>query len=248
MKKKLIRCGLFALALTVALPAAPAPAQEFNSIYIAPKIIYSWKDGDMSNAKWTNSAGWSRGVLGGSDDDNGFGFGLAVGNDFSLYSGVPIRLELEYVYHGEGKFGNGPSVIYNNSQTHIASQSFKIKAHTFMINGFYDIDLGAIVTPYVGGGLGLAYLSSDYSSRSHVSGNDSVQVKTSNNDWAFAWNLGGGVSFAIDDQTAIDVGYRYYDLGSAEPGSVNASSGYRANPKVDLTSHELSVGLRFSIF
>lgn len=247
MNKKLIRCGLFALALTVALPAAPAPAQEFNSMYIAPKVVFSRKTGDMSNAKWINSSGWSKGVLGGSDHDNGFGFGLAVGNDFSLYSGYPIRMEFEYVYHGEGKFDSGNSVIYNNTATHIASQSFDIKAHTFMINGFYDIDLGAIVTPYVGGGLGLAYLSSDYSSKSHRSDQDTVHVKTSNNDWSFAWNLGAGASFAIDDQVALDVGYRYYDMGDAEPGMINAS-GYRGSPKVDLTSHELSVGLRFSIF
>lgn len=247
MKKKLIRCGLFALALTVGLPAAQAPAQEFNSMYIAPKIVFSRKTGDMSSAKWFNDDGWSRGVLGGSDHDNSFGFGLAIGNDFSLYAGYPIRMEFEYVYHGEGKFGNGPSVIYNNTKTQIASQSFKIKAHSFMVNGFYDIDLGAIATPYVGGGLGLAYLKSDYSSKSHVSGEESVHVKTSNNDWSFAWNLGAGVSFAINDLTALDVGYRYYDLGEAEPGSVN-TSGYRGSPKIDMTSHELSVGLRFSMF
>lgn len=243
MKKNMIRCGLFALALTVGLSAAPASAQEFNSMYVTPKILFSKTTGDMSKAHWINGV-WRAGALGGSDKDDGFGFGLAFGNDFSYSTAYPIRLEAEYIYHGESKFKKGPSIIELNGLQH-ASQSFKIKAHTLMVNGFYDINIDSVITPYVGGGLGMAYLKSSYSS--NVVNGAPINVNTSNNDWSFAWNIGGGVSYALDNQMSLDFGYRYFDMGDAEPGSLH-TNGYSGSPKIDLTSHEFSIGLRFSGF
>jgi Opacity protein and related surface antigens len=252
MKNTLIRCGLFALALTMGLSAASAPAQELNSFYVTPKILYSKQTGDMSNANWTQN-GWSRGVLGGEEKDGGFGFGLAFGNDFSYSTAYPIRVEAEYIYHGEGQFGKGPSIVnaLDNAGNYVASQKFKIKAHSLMVNGFYDINMDSAFTPYIGGGIGMAYLKSAYTSSFRVNGNEGHRVSTSSNDWSFAWNIGGGVSYALDNQMSLDFGYRYYDLGTAEPGSVNyanGTTGYRGSPEVDLTAHELSVGLRFSGF
>lgn len=252
MKNNLTRCGLFALALTVGLSAAPASAQEFSSLYVTPKVLYSRQSGDMSKANWTQN-GWSRGVLEGKEKDDSFGFGLALGNDFSYSSAYPFRLEAEYVYHGEGKFGKGPSIVnsLDNAGNYIASQKFNIKAHSLMVNGFYDVNMDSAFTPYIGGGIGMAYLKSSYTSDLRVNGNEGHRVSTSSNDWRLAWNIGGGVSYALDNQISLDFGYRYYDLGTAEPGSVNYSSpptGYRGSPEVDLTAHEFSVGLRFSGF
>lgn len=244
MKNYMIHCGLFALALAVGLSATPAPAQELNSMYVTPKILFSKTTGDMSKAHWLND-GWTRGALGGDDKDDDFGFGLAFGNDFSFSTAYPVRLEAEYIYHGESKFSKGPDIVPVNGVMRHASQSFKITAHTLMVNGFYDINIDSVITPYVGGGLGLAYLKSDYSS-SVVNGTG-VNVRTSNNDWSFAWNIGGGISYALDNQMSLDFGYRYFDLGNAEPGSVHTTD-YSGSPKVDLTAHEFSVGLRFSGF
>ena len=231
--------------LALALPVSTAAAQELNSLYITPKIFYAKQKGDLSGGRWVNND-WYRGVLGGNDDDTNFGFGLSLGNDFSYSTSLPIRAEVEYVYHGDAKFGKGPSVITSAAPARVASHSFNIKAHTLMVNGFYDFNIDSIITPYVGGGLGVSYMKTDY--KAHINGNGApTNVKVSNNNWNFAWNIGGGAVYQFTEAMAVDVGYRYYDLGTAEPGSVNTSD-YRGSPKADYTAHELSVGLRFTGF
>ncbi len=244
MKKNLIRGGLFAAALALALPVTEAPAQEFNSLYVTPKILYGWQTGDLSDSKWRNGV-WSSGVLGGDDEDSNFGFGLAFGNDFSFSTSYPVRLEAEYIYHGDNSFSKGPSLI---DGTRVAKQSYNVKAHTLMVNAFYDINLDTFLTPYIGGGLGASYLKSSYKAHSQVGANPSMGASASGNTWNFAWNIGGGVSYAFDNTMALDVGYRYFDLGTAEPGSISNSGGFRGGDGVDVTAHELSVGLRFSGF
>jgi opacity protein-like surface antigen len=72
-------------------------------------------------------------------------------------------------------------------------------------------------------------------------------VSTSSNSWNFAYNVGAGVSYAVSEQLALDLGYRYYDLGSASPGA-SAVDGITPGGSVDVTAHELSLALRFSGF
>ncbi|MDR1043910.1 MAG: outer membrane beta-barrel protein [Candidatus Adiutrix sp.] len=245
-KQKMIKNGLAALALTLALPAAGAPAQELNSLYVTPRLIYSHQVGDMSPAYWRDGV-FSAGVLGGEETDNNFGFGLSLGNDFSYSTDWPLRVELEYVYRGEGEFGKGPSVFAQNGDVYAASQSFRVKAHSLMGNVFYDFPAELPLTPYIGAGLGLAYLKSSYGSSSRLNNDPTITVASSKNDWNFAWNLAAGVSYEVTDRAALDFGYRYVDLGSAEPGSVSTAT-YSGSPKLDYTAHEFSVGLRFSGF
>lgn len=245
MKKNLIRCGLFALALTTGLSATAATAQECNAVYVTPKIIFSKQEGSMDRASWVRPDGQRTRILGGSDRDDDFGFGVSVGNDFSYSTDYPVRVEVEYLYHGEGKFSKGPRVFQYGGTSHVFSHDFKTKAHSLMLNAFYDINIDSIITPYVGGGLGLSYIKSDYTAS--ISGNTNDAFSLSNHDWDFAWNVGGGISYAIDNQMALDVGYRYFDLGTAEPGSRHDAR-YNGSPKLDLTAHEIGVGLRFSGF
>ncbi len=252
MKSKLIKTGLVALSLTLASPAVPAPAQEINSLYFTPKLSYSYRMGDMSDAHW-NSGGWSAKALGGEDDDSGFGIGLAVGTDIGFYYDVPVRVEIEYMYRSESEFKNGPKSVRDlrdPSRTLSASQGFKVRAHSVMFNGYYDINTQTDFTPYIGAGLGLAYLDTDYKA-SIASGGAGTSVKSSDQSWNFAWSLGAGVAYHLSDVMALDLGYRYLDLGSGDAGSIHVSGqpgNYSGSPSVDYTAHEIVLGLRFTGF
>ena len=246
--KKIIISGFLILTLALIGPVASALAQELNSLYITPKILYTKQKGDMTGGNWVQN-GWNKGVLSGEDDDTNFGFGVALGNDFSYSSSLPIRGEVEYVYHGDAGFKKGPSVVFGTpggGDARVASHEFDVKAHSLMANAFYDFNIDSIITPYVGGGIGVSYMKTNY--KAHINGTGpATSVSVSNNNWDFAWNIGGGAVYQFNDTMALDVGYRYFDLGTAEPGKVNTAD-YKGSPKVDYTAHELSVGVRFTGF
>ena len=73
---------------------------------------------------------------------------------------------------------------------------------TGMVNGYVDLNtvhLGAFV-PYVKAGLGFAENTVDrgFGTADH-----------------FAWDFGGGLSYALSDHTAVDLDYQYISMGSA---------------------------------
>ncbi|MDR3038419.1 MAG: outer membrane beta-barrel protein, partial [Candidatus Adiutrix sp.] len=180
-------------------------------------------------------------VPGGSQDDTSFGLGVAVGSDLSYSTAYPIRVEAEYLYHGKQSFNNGPHLVDGR----LVSQTYDVSAHSLMANGFFDISTATAFTPYVGGGLGLAYVKSDFNSI--FSNGDRVSVTNDSGKWNFAWNIGGGVAWSLNETMALDLGYRYMDLGRGDSGDFTVG-GHSGQASVDLTAHEFGLGLRFTGF
>lgn len=247
MKKSLINGGLMAIALVLGLPAGNAEAQDFSNAYITPRLLYSFQSGDMSSANY--NIGGSRGsVFGGSKDDKVLGFGISAGLDLEYAYNYPIRVELEYAYHGMGEYEKHAGPLRVGTDIYSASQRFKVKTHTFMVNGFYDIPTNGPLNPYIGGGIGMSYMRTKYRTVGDVNG---FSAKHSNavRDWNFAWNLGGGLSYQINEVVALDLGYRYYDFGKVEAERMYVpTANYNGKPSIDIDAHELSVGLRFASF
>lgn len=244
MNKRLVKTGLVAALLSLAAPVA-ASAQQIDSIYITPRLIFSYQMGDMAPAKW-HAGQWSASALGGDENDKNFGFGLSVGTDLGFSSDLPVRVEGEYVYRGKAEFAKGPSsVTWVDGSTRTASHSFEVTAHSLMANAFYDFNTATSFTPYVGAGLGGAYLKTDY--RTSIINGGTASIGVSKSSWNFAWNAGGGVAYHINENAALDFGYRYVDLGKAETGTINAL-GMSGSSSVDYTAHEFSVGLRLTGF
>lgn len=244
MKKHFVRTGVMAALLSLAAPAV-ASAQQIDSIYITPRIIYSYQMGDMSAAKWRNGV-WAASALGGEETDKNFAFGLSVGTDLGYSSEWPVRVEGEYVYRGKAEFSKGPSTVtWFDGSPRVASQKFEITAHSLMVNAFYDFNTATSFTPYVGAGLGGAYLKTDYRASIVNGGPGTAGVSKSN--WNLAWNIGGGVAFHLNENAALDFGYRYVDLGNADTGNINMLD-FSGSPKVDYTAHEFSIGLRLTGF
>ncbi len=110
--------------------------------------------------------------------------------------------------------------------------SADLQSFTGFANVYYDITNYAGWTPYIGGGIGLAYHRiTDLVAPPDSSSGDEVD---------FAWNLQAGLSYDVSQQTKVDFGYRLTDLGKAR------SDGLVTMIVDDLMAHEFKVGVRFN--
>lgn len=119
-----------------------------------------------------------------------------------------------------------------------------VKSYTLMFNAYKDLGRYGNITPYVGGGVGVAYHKVD---ETYFTGNyNLVNRIEGDSDIAFAWSLMAGIGYQLTDRAILDIGYRYIDMGDANGGRVD-SAGF-VNPRVeidDLAAHEIKIGLRY---
>ena len=80
----------------------------------------------------------------------------------------------------------------------------QVQTWALMANAWFDLGNSSTFTPYVGGGIGYALSKFDGGAvYDGVDGN-------------FAWQLGAGINVAVSDDTALGLGYRYFDAGDVE--------------------------------
>jgi opacity protein-like surface antigen len=93
---------------------------------------------------------------------------------------------------------------------------------TLMANGYYDVGTSSGITPYVMAGAGIANVDVSWASDSSTS---------------FAWQVGAGLDFKIDDNFTFDVGYRYL-----RPEGLDCpNDGF----DVSWNSHNILAGIRY---
>ena len=115
-------------------------------------------------------------------------------------------------------------------------------AYAFMLNAYYDLDLGGGFAPYAGGGAGLAVLSIKASSgESLTEGRALVDDK----DTAFAYQFGGGVGYRISERgdgpsVTLTFDYRYF--GIASPSFSGEVTG--ATLDAEFRGHYAGAGIR----
>lgn len=240
------------LAGAIALGSTLAYAQ--GPYYITPKLLYSHQKINSFNS--TVSSGVTNSNYNGSDTtDNVFGGGIALGYDWGSIGYSPVRAELEFLARGQSQ-AEYPIQLSGHyfDAPMSSSHSFNTKIYSLFANVYYDFVNDSDFTPYVGGGLGGAYLDVTSDTTIHSSG-WSYDANGNTGQWNFAWNLGGGVAYKVSDNMALDFGYRYSDFGTADSSSrkhhfVNVSPTeqipIRFKSKADLAAHEFILGLRIS--
>ena len=112
---------------------------------------------------------------------NTWDVGVAAGMQLNQF-----RTELEYTYRGRIK---GDYAMTNH----------KIDTMSLLVNGYYDIQTGSALHPYINLGIGTSRLEIK-----------SVDSKT---DYKFSWGGGAGMSYDLTQSVSFDLGYRFLDLG-----------------------------------
>ena len=117
-----------------------------------------------------------------------------------------------------------------------------ITSYGVMANGYWDIhtvglgygfgDTEMTLTPYIGAGVGGTILDVETALA------DQYSSYTKNYErHNFTWAAMVGAAVQVTEMAAIDVGYRYQDLGPVSTSEFGFT---------DLTTHDLRIGLRYS--
>lgn len=196
---------------------------ENTGIYAAPKFLMTWQnthvDLNVGGAEASNLFR-SQFTLGGA---------LAVGYDFWSQYQLPIRAELEFAMRGNNK---------ENDSNEFGSFQYKYNASTLMANFYYDFRNESAFTPYVGAGVGLAFIGVD--NKMDIGG---VRIVRDDETFTnFAFNLGAGVAYSFTDNLAVDLGYRYLNMGYIE--STGTRNNIKHTTESNLYNHEIMLGAR----
>jgi opacity protein-like surface antigen len=106
-----------------------------------------------------------------------------------------------------------------------------VASTTYLLgNLWFDIDTGSGFTPYIGGGLGGAYVTAEGTA-------PTIPYTVDMSGWGWAYQVGAGVKFDLADNIGLDLGYRFKSIVGAE------LEGGGDDATVDLSSHVLQVGL-----
>jgi len=159
------------------------------------------------------------------------GFGLG-------YKSGRFRADLAFDYRWEKNLGK---FLHPRPDRFLRADA-DITSYGIMANGYWDTatislgrgfgDTGMTLTPYVGAGVGGTILHVETASADNYRSYTSDYEKHN-----FTWAAMAGAAVQVTEKTAIDVGYRYQDLGP-----------FTSSPLAfdDLTAHDLRIGLRYS--
>jgi opacity protein-like surface antigen len=105
------------------------------------------------------------------------------------------------------------------------------------------------VTPYIGAGIGFASISVDGLRDDGLNaGGASVAFGADKTTTNFAYAFYAGASFDVTPQVALDLSYRWANLGSAASGAVltyDGAAGFAGHHIKDITSNDVLLGVRY---
>lgn len=139
-------------------------------------------------------SGWYAGLFAGAAWSSDFGPFDHYSTDVGFDVGGVLGKQITENVRGELEVSNWTSNA-DCSGGKCGVASLDVGALSILGNAWVDIPAGA-VTPYAGGGIGMAGVKLDGPGVSDTS-------------WGFAWQLGAGFRMNIAPNTLVDVGYRY---------------------------------------
>jgi opacity protein-like surface antigen len=141
--------------------------------------------------------------------DSGFGFGGGGGYDFDF-----MRAEAEIVYR-RNNVNKVSTVEYGT-----VSGSGDMSSLCFMVNGFYDFKNTTFLTPYIGAGIGVAYVDMNDVSA------ETIQI-SGDGDTVFAYQAEIGFNNVINETMSFDLGYRYF--ATTDPSFGGGDAEYKSH-------------------
>jgi opacity protein-like surface antigen len=196
--------------------AVPAAARGNTGFYLEGNLGYAFPDSVDASAS---------GIDGEVELKDAFVFGGAVGYRFPW-----VRLELNGSYR---KFDTDKV----KTQGQRVSGNGDATTAVGLFNVYLDPDLGVPVHPYLGGGIGSAYVKLD---------TGDAPLRVDDEAGAFAWNLAAGLSFDVTQHVTLSAGCRYLRLEGIDFSASVAGVNTDGVDVDDVTSHEILIGLLYT--
>lgn len=174
--------------------------------------------------------------------------GLGVGYKFSDY----LRGDIGVEYRGAADFDALDRVTWDGTPPTSYTNNYSGKKSEWLLLANAYADLGTFygVTPYLGAGIGASRNTiSNFRDLNEINGGGGYANTTSK--WNFAWALHAGIGIQATERMTVDLGYSYVNLGDAATGTL-----YNFDPTLpplpgitfkDITSHDLKLGVRYSL-
>jgi opacity protein-like surface antigen len=164
-----------------------------------------------------------------TDNQLGNGFWGGLGSGFKS-NALRVDATLDY----------GSSVNYRGTMFASGDVSAKLQAFSALVNFYYEPYTWDRFTPYIGAGVGTARVKlSDFTSPTVPLGTAAPETT----QWNLAYALMVGTAFALSRNLALDVGYRYLNLGSVDTAADAAGQVVQLK---NIAAHEFRVGLRWT--
>lgn len=247
-KLSTIALATCALAITAA-PAAmaadiPVPVYEPAP---PPPVVGGWYlRGDIGYKIWADpDADWDDSLAGVDFDDEDIDdtgmIGVGLGYRFNPWLRADATVDWEWPAEFNATspcFGACGGVTTN-------IENADISALTALANVYVDLGNYRGFSPYLGAGVGAAWIHAD-DIVSH-NGNGTTTEWGDSDDWSFAWALMAGVAYDFTPNLAVDLGYRYLNLGSIDSDTIPIGAGDGEFSYDDLQAHEVRLGVRYTL-
>jgi opacity protein-like surface antigen len=218
-----------ALLLTVsAVPAAMAQSTDKGQ-YVAVRAIHAKHH--ANNLEVTSPRVAT--MVDSRNSDNSFNAALAYG----WHAGDNWRVEGELVIGPRDRYTSYWAPFEANAN------EFKVRTRRGMVNAYRDFPISKDVSLYASAGLGVVRATAD-----GWQGNPERQF-ASRTQTNLAYSVGAGLSFAVNQNFTMDLGYRFVDMGHVETSFNTFANRINARDEQlmgDLVSHEVVLGGRFS--
>jgi opacity protein-like surface antigen len=234
-----------AVILSTAAMAADLPAPVIEHIPEIPAAGGWYLRGDIGYKLYADPTGsFNDPVVGNlryerESMDDAWMIGVGVGYQFTDYFRSDITLDYETPAKAKGY------AVCGGCTGGFSEESTDIDVWTVMLNGYVDVGTWNNITPYVGAGIGAAYVNTSGTTSTNP-GATTVSYDGDHGEWNLAWALMAGASYAVTPNWSIDAGYRYKNLGTAKTVKYyNTGSGGTRSTFKDLTAHEFRLGVRY---
>jgi opacity protein-like surface antigen len=177
-------------------------------------------------------------------------FGGGVGYQWNNW----LRIDATVEYRGKAKF-HALDRLFNpfagafQTNEYTASKSEWVG----LVNAYLDLGTWWCITPFIGVGAGVAYNKIEHFRDTNViaGGGGWADSGTKAN---FAWALHAGASYKVTPTFAVDLSYRYLNLGKAETGllvnldpTVVSGNPLHSVTFNNLQSHDVMLGMRWML-
>lgn len=221
------------ILLTITFIFIASSAMAENNWYMSADLGVQVPGGEASHVG-TNSPDTPR-----YDFENSAVAGLAAG----YFINEAFRVEAELRFRTQE-----PEDAYINGINSRTSETFNLGGETdtttIMANLIYEFDTTSKFSPYVKGGIGIAF--SDTSADLDIQptftnyGIDRWQFPD-NDETNFAWAIGFGCDYSLTEKVRLGLEYQYIDMG-------DGSTGVDMNGDLvdyELNSHEITLGITY---
>jgi opacity protein-like surface antigen len=177
-----------------------------------------------------------------------YGFGIGVEHSRWLRFDITGEYRGKQLFLAQDTYIRGDCGTPGNCGTN--EYTADLESWLGLANAYIDLGTWRGVTPYVGGGIGIASIDVQGFKDVNVPNNSVFYSDRDNSTTNFAWALYAGISYDVTPQFTLDLAYRYTDLGDAKTGRATAydgSSSYSGLEIEDITSHDLLLSARYRL-